>query len=268
MRFLSRAGAVALLASNVLGHPASSSTSRGALQARVIDLSAFKLTTTSTYTNASTTADSGITNLLRRADYVDTATVLVESVAPGVEFRLVGDHYVGSNGIAHVNFRQTAHGLDIDNADFNVNVCISPLHPNCNADESQVASDGSVFSYGSSFYSGAIPEESPLVKRDQIDPVAALQGVTSTLALPISAAEAVAVPEEATEHYIIEGSTGTLSEPKAKLVYFQNPDSTLTLTWRVETDISDNWLLSYVDAITGSDILGVVDYVSDASYTV
>ncbi|KAG4410930.1 hypothetical protein IFR04_015939, partial [Cadophora malorum] len=67
--------------------------------------------------------------------------------------------------------------------------------------------------------------------------------------------------------YVIEGSTGTLSEPKAKLVYFQNADSTLTLTWRVETDINDNWLLSYVDAVTGSEILGVVDYVSDASYT-
>tara|TARA_R110002060_G_scaffold43030_1_gene54532 strand:- start:191 stop:346 length:156 start_codon:yes stop_codon:yes gene_type:complete len=51
-------------------------------------------------------------------------------------------------------------------------------------------------------------------------------------------------------------------------VYFQNADSTLTLTWRVETDINDNWLLSYVDAVTGSEILGVVDYVSDASYTV
>lgn len=103
---------------------------------------------------------------------------------------------------------------------------------------------------------------------DQIDAVAALQGVTSTLALPISADDAVAVPEEATEHYVIEGATGTYSEPKAKLVYFQNDDSTLTLTWRVETDITQNWLLSYVDAVTGKDILGVVDYVSQASYTV
>lgn len=126
MRFLSRAGAVALLASNVLGHPALSSPARGALQGRTVDLNAFKLTTESAYVNASATAESGLTNLLSRADYVDTATALVQSVAPGVEFRLVDDHYVGTNGVAHVNFRQTAHGLDIDNADFNVNVnCIS-----------------------------------------------------------------------------------------------------------------------------------------------
>jgi hypothetical protein len=61
----------------------------------------------------------------RRGDYVDTATELVKSVVKGATFRVVGDHYVGSNGIAHVNFKQTANGLDIDNADFNINVSVS-----------------------------------------------------------------------------------------------------------------------------------------------
>lgn len=105
-------------------------------------------------------------------------------------------------------------------------------------------------------------------REDQISPVAALQGVAATLALPISAGAAVAVPEAAVEHYTIEGSTGTFSPPKAKLVYFQNADSTLSLTWRVETDIIDNWLLSFVDAVSGKEVLAVVDYVADASYTV
>ncbi|KAL2068533.1 hypothetical protein VTL71DRAFT_14870 [Oculimacula yallundae] len=252
MRFISRAGAVALLASNVLGHPSHSQSSTRGLVPRTLDLSRFRLTTESEYSNATATADSEISTLVRRVDYVDTASALVSKVAPGAEFRVVTDHYVSDNGIAHVYFKQTAHGLDIDNADFNVNV----------------AADGSIFSYGNSFFSGTIPAESPLVKRDQINPVAALTSVTSNLALPIEASAAVAKPEEAKEHYVIEGSTGTLSEPKAKLVYFQNADSTLTLSWRVETDIKDNWLLSYVDAVTGSNVLGVVDYVSDASYTV
>lgn len=106
-----------------------------------------------------------------------------------------------------------------------------------------------------------------MTKRDRIDPVAALQGVASTLALPISADTAVAVSEEATEHYVIEGSSGAHSDPKARLVYFQNGDS-LSLTWRVETDIIDNWLLTYINAASGSEVFGVVDYVSDASYTV
>lgn len=55
-------------------------------------------------------------------DYVDTATQLVQKTVPGATFRVVGDHYVGDNGVAHINFKQTANGLDIDNADFNVNV--------------------------------------------------------------------------------------------------------------------------------------------------
>jgi hypothetical protein len=58
-----------------------------------------------------------------------------------------------------------------------------------------------------SFYSGEIPV--PLTKRDHVDPVEALQAVTNTLALPISAEAAVAVPEAATEHYTIEGTSGT-----------------------------------------------------------
>lgn len=63
-----------------------------------------------------------ISSLSKRVTYIETAKALVQKVAPGSEFRVVDDHYVGSNGIAHVNLKQTVHGLDIDNADFNVNV--------------------------------------------------------------------------------------------------------------------------------------------------
>lgn len=126
-----------------------------------------------------------------------------------------------------------------------------------------------MFSYGNSFFTGAIPAESPLKKRDHIDAVAALSGVSSTLALPVSADGATAVPEGMVdEKYVIEGTTGAYSDPKAQLVYFQNADQTLSLSWRLETDIVDNWLQTYVDAASGSQIFGVVDWVSDASYNV
>jgi extracellular elastinolytic metalloproteinase len=124
-----------------------------------------------------------------------------------------------------------------------------------------------VFSYGNSFYSGPLPSESPLVKRDQVDPVEALKGASNTLQLSVSTDDAAAEPEEEIEHYTITGSSGALSDPKAHLVYFQTKNS-LSLSWRVETDISDNWLLSYVDAITPERVFGVVDYVAEASYTV
>ncbi|KAL3418075.1 extracellular elastinolytic metalloproteinase [Phlyctema vagabunda] len=255
MRVITQAAAAVLLATQAFGHPSSASTSRRGLQSRAIDLSAFRLKTATTYSNVTATTsetNSLVKPFFRRADYVEAATVLAEKVAPGSEFRVVDDHYVGTNGIAHVNLKQTIHGLDVENGDLNVNV----------------ASDGSVFSYGGSFYTGEIPAESPLKKRDQVDPVTAFKDVSEALALPISADAAVAVPEEATEHYTIEGSSGTKSAPKIKLSYLQDGEGKLTLTWRLETELEDNWLLSYANAVSPKEILGVVDYVSDASYTV
>lgn len=61
--------------------------------------------------------------------YVESASALVKSVHPDVEYRVVDDHYVGSNGIAHVRFKQTIHGIDVDNGDFNVNVSLVPVRP-------------------------------------------------------------------------------------------------------------------------------------------
>jgi len=122
MRFGSRLSVAALLSAQTFAHPRSTSTSRGGLNRRVIDLSAFRLKTIPAYTNATVTGNSDLGAILKREDYIDTATALVQQIIPGAEFRLVDDHYVGTNGIAHANFKQTAHGLDIDNADFNVNV--------------------------------------------------------------------------------------------------------------------------------------------------
>ena len=130
-------------AAYVRGHPAPEARTGAALQRRTIDLNAFRLPALSEYINATitdTTIDSSSFN--KRADYVDTASELVKSKAPDATFRVVQDHYVGANGIAHVvcinnfstidetftdhhlfqHFKQTANGLDIDNADFNVNV--------------------------------------------------------------------------------------------------------------------------------------------------
>jgi extracellular elastinolytic metalloproteinase len=130
-----------------------------------------------------------------------------------------------------------------------------------------VAKDGSVFSYGYSFYTGPFPLESPLIKRAQVSPMLALKGAANTLQLPVSAEGALVVPKDGTEKYTIKGSSGALSDPKVHLVYFHTGNS-LALSWRVETDIGDNWLLSYVDAVAPERVLGVVDYVSKASYSV
>lgn len=107
----------------VAAHPTSPK-NKHALRPRVIDLNNFRLKATANYVNKTEVASNPpITSIgILPSSYVDTATALVKEIVPGAEFRLVDDHYVGTNGIAHVNFKQTAHGLDIDNSDFNVNV--------------------------------------------------------------------------------------------------------------------------------------------------
>lgn len=55
----------------------------------------------------------------------------VRSIHPEATFRRADDTHTSSNGITHVYFKQTLNGLDIDDADFNVNVCErSSLVPN------------------------------------------------------------------------------------------------------------------------------------------
>lgn len=79
---------------------------------------------------------------------------------------------------------------------------------------------------------------------------------------------ATVAPQEATESYVITGTSGAHQDPKANLVYFQKEDGSLALTWKLETDLLDNWLLSYLDAEDAKTVYGVVNYVSEASYQV
>ncbi|KAJ8131525.1 hypothetical protein O1611_g2100 [Lasiodiplodia mahajangana] len=110
-------GAASLPAS---AHPTKAA--KPGVRRRTVDLNAFRITQDPTYHNEAVASSNAQLLAIKRDTYVETATELLKSVVPGAEFRLVGDHYVGTNGIAHVNFKQTVHGLDIDNADFNVNV--------------------------------------------------------------------------------------------------------------------------------------------------
>ena len=68
--------------------------------------------------------------------------------------------------------------------------------------------------------------------------------------------------------YVLKGSQGAVSDPSAKLVYFVGPDERIKLCWRIETNLEDHWLLTYVDAIKNDKIHGVVDYVSGATFQV
>ncbi|KAH0489659.1 hypothetical protein TgHK011_010077 [Trichoderma gracile] len=239
------------LAANVHAHPTKQHDSGSNLVRRGIDISKYHLPSLSDYTpstHVDVEDEASVQSVDFKRDYVATATRAVKRLAPHAEFRVVDDHYVDVDGIGHVHFKQTVHGIDIDNADFKVNV----------------GRNGRVFSHGNSFFAGKLPTENPLTKRAFSEPTEALKGAVDILGLPVKADGATAEPQEGTtEKYTLRGTSGAVSDPEALLVYLVKADGTLSLTWRVETDVVDNWLLTYVDAATNQEVHGVVDYVAD-----
>lgn len=101
-----------------------------------------------------------------------------------------------------------------------------------------------------------------------IEPVEALKAASNVLQLSVEADSASAEPTEGDEAYVIKGTSGAVRDPKAQLMYLQTPEGQLLLTWRIETDIASNWLLTYVDAKSDEDVHAVVDWSADASYSV
>ncbi|XWW96927.1 hypothetical protein V2A60_004907 [Cordyceps javanica] len=237
------------LAANVQAHPVHDAHHGTTLSRRGVDLKQFAMPEVSRYTPSTEIKDNAAASaVVKRDSYVETATEFLKKEVPDAEFRLVEDHYVSSSGVAHVNFRQTHHGIDIDNADFKVNV----------------GPDGKIFSFGNNFFAGQLPQEDPAKRPDRVDPVAALEGATQKLELPIQAEGATAENKEENV-FTIKNTSGAQSDPEAKLVYFADGKGGLILSWRVETDVLDNWLLTYVDVKEPTKVHGVVDYVSDVA---
>ena len=126
MRGLLLATVAALTASQTAAHPASRP--QWGIAKRAVDLDAFRLKVSSDYVDSKAVIeDPEVSSLTKRASAQDIATEVVEKTVPGAKFRLV-ESYTGTNGVSHVYFRQTANDIDIDNADFNVNVSTSFSH--------------------------------------------------------------------------------------------------------------------------------------------
>lgn len=132
-----------MLAAHVLGHPASSHSTPKSIQKRTVNLNAYKLGVGASYTNNIVISEQPAFRTFTKPTYVDTATTLVRSKFPDAEFRLVSN-YVSGNGVGHVVFKQTVHGIDIDTADLNVNVSISAEF-HCFADLARLAKTAPYF---------------------------------------------------------------------------------------------------------------------------
>ena len=95
----------------------------------IANLDAFRLPMLANYTSAERTVARRDSTLSSSSDPVEVAKALIKDKSPDATFRLVDDHYKGSNGITHVRFKQTFHDIDVDNADYNVNVSAHPRFP-------------------------------------------------------------------------------------------------------------------------------------------
>lgn len=125
----------------------------------------------------------------------------------------------------------------------------------------QVRPDGTILSFGDSFFTGTLPSAPPQSSA-VIEPQPLLETVVDVLALPINPAEAEIVDETA-RSFMVEGLSGVESPPEGQLVYYRAADGSLVSAWRVETDVGENWLTTYVDAENENEILAVTDYVAD-----
>ncbi|KAJ4147066.1 hypothetical protein LMH87_001617 [Akanthomyces muscarius] len=185
-------------------------------------------------------------NQPRSAAPVDAALAFVKKTVPSVQFRLAQDHYTSTSGVTHVNFKQTLHGIDIDNADFKVNI----------------GSDGNVFSFSNNFFAGELPSADPLAQTDLTSPITALEGAAKILGLSVDVTKSTAEPDATKNNtFIAKFTSGVDRDPIMKLAYVIDADGKLRLTWRVETDTTHNFLRSYIDAKANDKIYGVYDHV-------
>ncbi|KAL7272402.1 hypothetical protein RUND412_004797 [Rhizina undulata] len=119
------------------------------------------------------------------------------------------------------------------------------------------------------------PPDLPLCRGKLVHPprlaftLEALKGAVAALQLPLKEDLAEAVPESSSDgassqSFVIMGTEGAVSEPRANLAYFQMSEG-LKLVWKIETYLDEKWLVIYANAQEKGDIIGVIDYVADAA---
>lgn len=100
------------------------------------------------------------------------------------------------------------------------------------------------------------------------NPVEALSETIATLGLPITRGAVTAEPLDDLEAFVLKGTSGAVGDPTARLTYLVKSNGELALTWKVETNLFTHWLHTYMDALQGGEVYGLIDWVWSASYKV
>lgn len=130
---------------------------------------------------------------------------------------------------------------------------------------SQVAKDGSVLSFGNSFFTGKVPSAKSSKNVDAKQALVVAQEGLDLRLTKISESSLEGNDDTAT----IKGVSGVERDPEANLLYFVKPDGKLALTWKVKAFSEDAAFTSYVDVETDDGkLVGVINHDSHFTYQV
>ncbi|KAJ7207957.1 extracellular elastinolytic metallo proteinase, partial [Mycena pura] len=211
---------------------------------------------------------------------VFVADILGNQLSESSGFKLRKDSYTDSNtGVTHVYVRQIINGLEVADGDMNINI-----------------KDGMILSYGNSLthvhHSNCRFQRLPLEmaaksSSQELDPRAALlqfmvaatpsdrtvndilNNYDAHFARMTQYSESNHfAPSDEPLYILVDNVPDTVNPVKAKLAYVQVPgkdDSVhLSLVWKFEVEMVDNWYEAAVSATAPHRIVSVVDWASDA----
>ncbi len=168
---------------------------------------------------------------------------------------VVTNQYSSSHtGVTHIYMRQTYNGIEIVNADINVNV----------------SAQGEVINVGSSFLGGLHGTKDGYSDEPEMSATEALASLVDefgwTMDVTPSVLTSAAGVSQAT---VLSGSGISLDDIPAELHYVQTADGGIELAWNlVVRSVDDyNWFEASIGAETG-EMIYVSDWVNDAQYNV
>jgi extracellular elastinolytic metalloproteinase len=171
---------------------------------------------------------------------------------------VVKNAYTSHNGVTHVYLKQLLKGIEVTNADMNINV-----------DKS-----GAILSYGSTF----LPITAQVLAKSKAwdgatrkaSPVQAFKTFARHIGLDASTIQETN-PLESSDRptFALTNAAFTTSDVPVDQTYIQTPDGVLVAAWRMTVRMkhTDNHFHAHV-AADGSTVLRLVDWTASASYRV
>ncbi len=191
---------------------------------------------------------------IARQFLTDHAAELGMTAEDFASLRLTDRYTSDHTGTTHLYYRQTLNGLDVVNAEVNVNVM----------------ADGRVLNVGSSLVAGLEPERYPIATQPELSAIEALTSFAGEMDWTFDSEPTLVQAGQGLAQTMLLSSAGiSLEDIPARLQYVPTPGGGVELAWRLEVQTTDreHWFNASVSAQTG-ELAYMSDWVNDASYNV